>query len=105
MSTQTHGRVVNFFMFANAMRFYSLSGKMIPVFWALCLVFGVAGLWVGFFVAPPDATQGNGYRIIFVHVASSWMSMFIYLVMAAWAGMGLALNTRLSAMMAQAHQY
>jgi heme exporter protein C len=30
------------------------------------------------------------------------MSMFIYLVMAAWAGMGLALNTRLSAMMAQA---
>ncbi len=102
MSTQAHGRVVNFFMFANAMRFYSLSGKMIPIFWVLCAVFGVAGLWLGFFVAPPDAVQGNGYRIIFVHVAASWMSMFIYLVMAAWAALGLALNTRLSAMMAQA---
>jgi len=30
------------------------------------------------------------------------MSMFIYLVMATWAGIGLALNTRLSGMMAQA---
>jgi heme exporter protein C len=30
------------------------------------------------------------------------MSMFIYLVMAAWAGLGLVFNTRLSAMMAQA---
>jgi heme exporter protein C len=30
------------------------------------------------------------------------MSMVIYIVMAAWAGLGLALNARLSAMMAQA---
>jgi len=30
------------------------------------------------------------------------MSMFIYLVMAFWAGLGLALNTRVSSMMAQA---
>jgi heme exporter protein C len=30
------------------------------------------------------------------------MSMFIYLVMAGWAGLGLVLNTRLSSMMAQA---
>jgi heme exporter protein C len=30
------------------------------------------------------------------------MSMFLYLVMAGWAGLGLVLNTRLSSMMAQA---
>ena len=75
---------------------------MMPWFWVLAAVFGVAGLWVSFFVAPTDATQGEGYRIIFVHVPASWMSMFIYLVMATWAGIGLALNTRLSGMMAQA---
>ena len=46
--------------------------------------------------------QGQGYRIIFVHVPSSQMSMFIYIVMAAWAGVGLAFNTRLSGMMAAA---
>jgi ABC-type transport system involved in cytochrome c biogenesis permease subunit len=65
-------------------------------------VFGIAGLWISFFVAPTDAQQGEGYRIIFVHVPASWMSMFIYLVMAFWAGLGLALNTRVSGMMAQA---
>jgi heme exporter protein C len=30
------------------------------------------------------------------------MSMFIYMIMATWAGLGLILNTRLSSMMAQA---
>ena len=53
-------------------------------------------------VAPTDFQQGEGYRIIFIHVPASWMSMFIYLVMAFWAGLGLAFNTRLSGMMAQA---
>jgi heme exporter protein C len=62
----------------------------------------VVGLWISFFVAPIDAQQGQGYRIIFVHVPVSQMSMLIYLVMAAWAGLGLAFNTRLSAMMASA---
>ena len=59
-------------------------------------------MWMSFFVAPTDAQQGEGYRIIFVHVPVSWMSMFIYLVMATWAGLGLIFNTRLSGMMATA---
>ena len=46
----------------------------------------VAGLCIGFGVAPTDAQQGEVYRIIFVHVPAAWMSMFIYLVMAFWAG-------------------
>jgi heme exporter protein C len=75
---------------------------MIPIFWLLAAAFGIAGLWVSFFVAPTDATQGEGYRIIFIHVPASWMSMFIYCVMAGWAGIGLSLNARLSGMMAQA---
>jgi heme exporter protein C len=95
-------QVTNWFKFASPQVFYPLAGKMIPVFWALAAAFGVAGLWMGFFVAPTDATQGEGYRIIFVHVPTSWMSMIIYLVMAGWAAMGLSLNARLSSMMAQA---
>lgn len=95
-------RLLNWFRFASPAGFYPLAGRMVPWFWALAAIFGAAGLWVSLFVAPPDAVQGNGYRIIFVHVPASWMSMFIYLMMAAWAGLGLVFNTRLSAMMAQA---
>ncbi len=75
---------------------------MIPWFTlAAVLLLGV-GLYMSFFVAPTDYKQGEGYRIIFVHVGVSWMSMFIYVVMAAWAGLGLVFNTRVSSMMATA---
>ena len=62
----------------------------------------IAGLYISFFVAPTDAQQGEAYRIIFIHVPAAWMSMFIYVVMAMWAGIGLAFNTRLSSMVASA---
>jgi heme exporter protein C len=88
--------------FASPATFYPLAGRLLPLFaWAAVLL-GVAGLWIGLFVAPTDAQQGEGYRIIFVHVPASWMSMVIYLAMAFWAAIGLAFNTRLSAMMATA---
>ncbi len=95
-------KLIHWFKYASPQSFYPLAGKMIPWFWALTAVFGLSGLWLSFFVAPTDAVQGDGYRIIFIHVPASWMSMFIYIVMACWAGLGLALNTRLSGMMAQA---
>ncbi|MBP9712621.1 MAG: cytochrome c biogenesis protein CcsA [Sterolibacterium sp.] len=94
--------LIQWFKYASPQSFYPLAGRMIPWFVALATLFGIAGLWVGFFVAPTDATQGEAYRIIFIHVPTSWLSMFMYLIMAAWAGLGLALNTRLSSMMASA---
>ncbi len=97
-----NNRLINWFKYASPQSFYPVAGKMIPWFVALATVFGIAGLWIGMAVAPTDFQQGEGYRIIFIHVPASWMSMFIYLVMAFWAALGLAYNTRLSGMMAQA---
>jgi heme exporter protein C len=91
-----------FFKLASPQAFFPVAGKLIPWFAALAAVLVLAGLYVGFFVAPTDATQGESYRIIFIHVPAAWMSMFIYLVMAGWAALGLILNTRLSGMMASA---
>ena len=90
------------FRFAAPQAFFPIAGKLIPWFAILAGLLAIAGLYVAFFVAPTDATQGESYRIIFIHVPAAWMSMFIYVVMAGWAGIGLALNTRLSGMMASA---
>lgn len=90
------------FQFASPQTFYPLAGRLIPLFWMLAAVFAAAGLYTGFLVAPTDFQQGEVYRIIFIHVPAAWMSMFIYVVMAFWAALGLVLNTRLSSMMAQA---
>ena len=90
------------FRLAAPQAFFPIAGKLIPWFSVLAGVLALAGLYVAFFVAPTDHQQGEAYRIIFIHVPAAWMSMFLYLVMAGWAGLGLALNTRLSGMMASA---
>ena len=93
---------IRWYKYSSPATFYTLAGRLAPWFAAAALLFAIAGLWVGFLVAPTDATQGDGYRIIFLHVPASWMSMFLYVVMAFWAALGLAFNTRLSGMMAAA---
>ena len=90
------------FTFASPPRFYVLAGRLIPFFYLLAIVTAVSGLYMGFFVAPTDATQGDAYRIIFIHVPAAWMSMVLYLAMAGWAAVGWAFNAKLAFMLARA---
>jgi heme exporter protein C len=93
---------LNLYYYASPSTFYPLAGKLIPWFAALAFILAAAGLYISFFLAPTDFQQGEGYRIIFIHVPAAWMSMFIYVVMAFWSAIGLAWNTRLSFVMARA---
>ena len=92
---------MRWFWYASPQTFYPLAGTLARWCGIAAAVLAAAGLYIGFFVAPTDAQQGEAYRIIFIHVPAAWMSMFIYVVMAFWAALGLAFNTRLSGMMAQ----
>ena len=93
---------MKWFWYASPETFFPLAGRLAFGCGIAAALLTVAGLYVGFFVAPTDATQGEVYRIIFIHVPAAWMSMLLYLAMAFWAALGLAFNTRLSAMMARA---
>jgi heme exporter protein C len=90
------------FWYASPQTFFPLAGTLARWCGVGAALLAVIGLYIGFFVAPTDAQQGEAYRIIFIHVPAAWMSMLIYVVMAFWAALGLAFNTRLSGMMAQA---
>jgi heme exporter protein C len=92
----------NWYRYSSPRAFYPLAGAMLPWFGCAAVVLTVIGLYIGFFVAPTDAQQGEAYRIIFIHVPAAWMSMFLYLVMAGYCALGLAMNARLSFMMAHA---
>ena len=74
---------------ANPKRFMALSRAVLP--WAawLTVVFAVAGLYLGLFVAPPDYQQGESVRIMYVHVPASWAALFSYVGMAIAAAVGL----------------
>ena len=93
---------MKWFWFASPQTFSPLAGTLARVTGVAAVVLTLVGLYIGFFVAPTDAQQGEAYRIIFIHVPAAWMSMFLYLVMALWAAIGLAFNTRLSHMLARA---
>jgi heme exporter protein C len=93
---------MKWFWYASPQTFYPLAGRIAAACGVVAALLTAAGLYIGFGVAPTDAQQGEVYRIIFIHVPAAWMSMFLYVVMAFWAALGLALNTRLSAMMAAA---
>ena len=95
-------RKINWYKYTSPASFYPLAGKMIPWFAALSALLLATGLYVGFFVAPTDFQQGEAYRIIYIHVPAAWMAMFLYALMAIYAGLGLAFNARLWSMMATA---
>ena len=93
---------IRWFWFSSPQTFFPLAGKLARACAFGAAILAIAGLYVGFFVAPTDAQQGEVYRVIFIHVPAAWMSMLLYLAMAFWAAIGLAFNTRLSHMMARA---
>jgi heme exporter protein C len=49
----------------------------------------LGALYAGLFLAPPDYQQGEGFRMIYVHAPSAWLSVMIYGVMATAAAVGL----------------
>jgi heme exporter protein C len=76
--------------------FYALSGQLIPWFGWSCVLLMVGGLYGGLVLAPPDYQQGESYRIIYIHVPSAWMSLFIYVVMATASAIGLIWRMKLA---------
>jgi len=80
--------------------FYRFAGTVWPWAMGLALVLGAIGLYGALVLAPPDYQQGDAYRIIFIHVPSAWMSMFIYAAMGVAAFIALVWRIKLAEVVA-----
>lgn len=87
--------------FASPPHFYRLSGLLIPWLAASSLLLFAIGFYLGLVVAPPDYQQGDAFRIIYVHVPSAWMSLFVYLFMAVSGAIGLIWNIKMGGVIAK----
>src|ERR1700683_790064 len=68
---------------------YGLAARLTPwLAWPAAALI-IAGLYGGLVLAPPDYQQGDGFRIIYVHAPSAWMSLMVYVTMAVSAAVGL----------------
>jgi len=81
---------------------YRWAGLIAPWLGVLCLLCLAAGLYLGMVKAPTDYEQGDSYRIIYIHVPSAWMSMFVYFVMAMSSAIFLVWRLKLADMVAVA---
>lgn len=64
-----------------------------------CIAYGLIG---GLFLSPADYQQGEAFRIIYVHVPSSFMSLFIYTIIGIQSLVFLIWRIKLSDMIATA---
>jgi len=67
---------------ANPTRFLAYSGRILPWVTGVAVIGLIVGLYLSFFVAPPDYQQGEMVRVMFIHVPFAWLSMACFGVMA-----------------------
>ena len=83
--------------FASAKTYIETCDKYFLFVFIPSIVLIIAGWSWGIFVAPPDAVQGDSYRIIYLHVPSSIYAQLIYWIMAAWSAIYLIWKVKLAA--------
>ena len=85
-----------FHKLASPPHFYRIAGLLMPWFAWPAAILIVAALYGGLVLAPPDYQQGEGFRMVYVHAPSAWMSMFIYATMAIASGIALIWRMKLA---------
>ena len=77
--------------------FYRFSGTLLPwLAWTAAILLAIGTVW-GLLFAPPDAVQGNSYRIIFLHVPVTFITLSNYVVMSLAAVIVLVWRMKLAA--------
>lgn len=82
--------------------FYRASGYWLPWLGGASLLLLLIGAVWGLAYAPPDARQGNSYRIIFLHVPSAFLALAGYYVMAVAGAIHLIWRMKLADMVMSA---
>ena len=75
---------------------FRLLDRMAPWFGVAACALIVMGAYWGLVEAPADYQQGDGFRILYVHAPAAWLSLSIYVVMAAAAAIGLIWRIKLA---------
>jgi heme exporter protein C len=88
--------------FANPGRFLRITNVLLPWCVGLTAILLAVGLYLAFFVAPPDYQQGESVRIMYVHVPSAWMALFVYTAIAVASAVALIWRHPLADLVAKA---
>lgn len=82
--------------------FYQISGRFLPWLMALSLILLTTGIIWGLAFAPMDFKQGNSFRIIYIHVPASFISLAGYYIMAIAGAIALVWRMKMADIMMRA---
>jgi len=82
--------------------FDRFAARWAPWAYVLGLLVMAYGLWAALFQVPADYQQGDSFRILYIHVPSAWMSMFIFGLMAFYSAIALVWRIKLCEILAMA---
>ena len=72
----------NFYDLIKPKNFFVFSNIIIYLFALLSIILFITTLYLGIYLAPIDIQQGFSYKIIYIHVPSAWLSLFLYTIVA-----------------------
>jgi len=75
---------------------YGLSNALAPWLGAIALILLAVGSFWGLVVAPTEQTQGEVYRILYIHPQTAYVSMMAYTLMAVSAAIGFIWRIKLA---------
>lgn len=84
--------------FISPKKFHTFAKRLRPWLIGFFIASLTIGLVDGLFFAPPDAVQGDAYRILYIHAPAAFLSLFIYAVMTGAAFFILVFRLRLAAL-------
>ncbi|MGH8086274.1 MAG: heme ABC transporter permease CcmC [Lysobacter sp.] len=82
--------------------FDRFAARWAPWAYALGLLVMAWGAYGALFVVPADYQQGDSFRILYIHVPSAWMSLFVFGLMAFYAAIALVWRIKLCEILAMA---
>ena len=88
--------------YANPNQFLRIANPILPWCAWLAGLAIAAGLYLGLVHAPPDYQQGDSVRIMYIHVPSAWMALFVYSNMAIASAMAIIWRHPLGFLIAKA---
>ena len=88
--------------YANPVKFFALSGRLLPWVASLSTAFLLIGLYWGFFHTPDDYRMGSTVKIIYIHVPSALMAINAWFMMLVASLIWLIRRHHVSALAAKA---
>ncbi|HHW4683416.1 MAG TPA: heme ABC transporter permease CcmC, partial [Xylella sp.] len=82
--------------------FDQFAARWAPWCYFTALALMIPALWQALFVLPPEQYMGDSVRILYLHVPSAWMSLFVFGMMALYAAIALVWRIKLCEILAMA---